>query len=105
MFRPRARERRNPRRKARRLPTTPPTPRTQSRALPLLLAATPSPYPMAAPDLVIVDVNEAYLRATGRSREDLVGRHVFEAFPDTRPDGVRSGGPRRGGCPPRERRT
>ncbi|MGX6745639.1 PAS domain-containing protein [Streptomyces peucetius] len=54
---------------------------------------------MAAPDLVIVDVNEAYLRATGRSREDLVGRHVFEAFPDTRPDGVRSRGASSGRVP------
>ncbi|PWK65180.1 PAS domain S-box-containing protein [Streptomyces sp. CG 926] len=51
-----------------------------------LFAATPSPYLVLAPDLVIVAVNDAYLRATGRSRQDLVGRHVFEAFPDNPAD-------------------
>ncbi|MGW6965590.1 PP2C family protein-serine/threonine phosphatase [Streptomyces zaomyceticus] len=47
-----------------------------------LFAATPSPYLVLAPDLVIVDVNDAYLRATGRTRADLLGQHVFDAFPD-----------------------
>ncbi|MFJ3175349.1 PP2C family protein-serine/threonine phosphatase [Streptomyces roseus] len=47
-----------------------------------LFNATPSPYLVLAPDLVIVAVNEAYLRVTGRSRQELVGQHVFEAFPD-----------------------
>lgn len=61
-----------------------------------LFAATPSPYLVLAPDLVIVDVNMAYLRATGRIREDLVGQHVFAAFPDNPADpdadGVRNVG-------------
>lgn len=52
----------------------------------LLFAATPSPYLVLAPDLVIVDVNDAYLRATGRTREDLVGQYLFEAFPDNPAD-------------------
>ncbi|MFD8412140.1 PP2C family protein-serine/threonine phosphatase [Streptomyces sp. NPDC059650] len=51
-----------------------------------LFAATPSPYLVLAPDLVIVAVNEAYMRATGRSREELVGQHVFDAFPDNPAD-------------------
>ncbi|WP_432073854.1 PP2C family protein-serine/threonine phosphatase [Streptomyces wuyuanensis] len=59
-----------------------------------LFAATPSPYLVLGTDLVIVDVNEAYLRATGRSREDLIGQYLFDAFPDnpTDPhaDGVRN---------------
>jgi PAS domain S-box-containing protein len=46
-----------------------------------LFAATPSPYLVLRPDLVIVDVNRAYLRATGRTREDLLGRYIFDAFP------------------------
>ncbi|WP_232837901.1 PAS domain-containing protein [Streptomyces atratus] len=29
---------------------------------------------------MIVDVNEAYLRAAGRSRQDLIGHHLFEAL-------------------------
>ncbi|SCG17459.1 PAS fold-containing protein [Micromonospora echinofusca] len=43
--------------------------------------AAPSPYLVLDPDLVIVEVNEAYLRATARTREELLGREVFAAFP------------------------
>lgn len=32
-------------------------------------------------DLVIVEANEAYLRLLQRTREELVGRPVFQAFP------------------------
>ncbi|POX56288.1 protein phosphatase [Streptomyces sp. Ru71] len=59
-----------------------------------LFAATPSPYLVLGPDLVIVDVNRAYLDATGRTREDLLGRQIFSAFPDNpadpEADGVRN---------------
>lgn len=51
-----------------------------------LFAATPSPYLVLGPDLVIVDVNEAYLRATERSRQDLLGQYLFDAFPDNPAD-------------------
>ncbi|MEU6592414.1 SpoIIE family protein phosphatase [Streptomyces sp. NPDC046881] len=51
-----------------------------------LFAATPSPYLVLGPDLVIVDVNDAYLHATRRTREDLVGTYLFEAFPDNPAD-------------------
>lgn len=51
-----------------------------------LFAATPSPYLVLAADLVIVDVNTAYLRATRRTWDDLVGQHVFDAFPDNPAD-------------------
>lgn len=47
-----------------------------------LFAATPSPYLVLGRDLVIVDVNQAYLLATGRPRTELVGRYLFDAFPD-----------------------
>ncbi|MFF0328933.1 SpoIIE family protein phosphatase [Nonomuraea angiospora] len=57
----------------------PGTPRIDYAAL---FAVTPSPCLVLDPDLVIVDVNCAYLRATGRSAGDLIGRHVFDAFPD-----------------------
>ncbi|SCK41126.1 PP2C family protein-serine/threonine phosphatase [Streptomyces sp. WMMB 322] len=46
-----------------------------------LFAATPSPYLVVDPGLYIVDANRAYLRATGRTRDDLVGQYVFDAFP------------------------
>lgn len=59
-----------------------------------LFAATPSPYLVLGPDLVIVEVNQAYLDATGRTRDELLGKHIFEAFPDNpadpEADGVRN---------------
>ncbi|MFI9844900.1 PP2C family protein-serine/threonine phosphatase [Nonomuraea sp. NPDC051941] len=51
-----------------------------------LFAATPSPCLVLDPGLMIVDVNRAYLRATGRTAEDLIGRHIFDAFPDNPDD-------------------
>ncbi len=57
-----------------------------------LFDATPSPQLVLDPDLMIVEVNQAYLQATGRRREDLIGKGVFEAFPanpaDPEADGV-----------------
>jgi serine phosphatase RsbU (regulator of sigma subunit) len=44
--------------------------------------ATPSPYLVMDADLVIRYVNTAYLTATGRTRDDLVGRHFFDALPE-----------------------
>ncbi|MGW0698527.1 PP2C family protein-serine/threonine phosphatase [Streptomyces sp. NPDC002867] len=51
-----------------------------------LFAATPSPYLVLGRDLVIVEVNQAYLDATRRTREDLVGKYIFDAFPDNPSD-------------------
>jgi PAS domain S-box-containing protein len=50
-----------------------------------LFSALPSPVLVLAPDaprFTIIDVNQAYLAATMRRREDLLGLGVFEAFPD-----------------------
>jgi PAS domain-containing protein len=46
----------------------------------------PVPVLLLTPDLVIADMNEAFLVATGRTREDLLGGHVFHAFPDNPAD-------------------
>ncbi|MCO6000108.1 PP2C family protein-serine/threonine phosphatase [Actinoallomurus rhizosphaericola] len=51
-----------------------------------LFAATPTPNVVLDPDLVIVEVNQAYLDATGRTREDLLGQYIFDAFPDNPAD-------------------
>lgn len=51
-----------------------------------LFAAVPTPCLVLGPDLVIVDVNRAYLETTGRTRDDLVGRHISQAFPDNAGD-------------------
>ncbi|MGH3374074.1 MAG: PAS domain-containing protein, partial [Actinoallomurus sp.] len=56
-----------------------------------LFAATPSPCLVLTPDLIITEVNEAYLQITGRRRDELIDRHVFEAFPSN-PGDVESNG-------------
>ncbi|HZY19477.1 MAG TPA: ATP-binding protein [Ramlibacter sp.] len=56
-----------------------------------LFEATPSPYLVLTPQLVIAAVNEAYLQATRRTREDLLGQHVFAAFPDNPDEPAASG--------------
>ena len=46
-----------------------------------LFNASPNPYVLLNPSLVIMGMNDAYLRVTMRRREELVGRGMFEAFP------------------------
>ncbi len=46
-----------------------------------LFAGQPTAYLVMSVELVILEVNEAYLRLLGRTRGELVGRPVFEAFP------------------------
>ena len=56
-----------------------------------VFGALPTPYLVMSPDLVIIEANDAYLATTGRTRAELVGRPVFEAFPgnpsETQADG------------------
>lgn len=42
----------------------------------------PVPVLLLTPEFVVADVNQAYLRVTGRTREELLGRDVFDSFPD-----------------------
>jgi serine phosphatase RsbU (regulator of sigma subunit) len=51
-----------------------------------LFAATPSPCLVLTPDLIIADVNQAYLDATGRERADLIGQYIFTVFPENPAD-------------------
>jgi len=46
-----------------------------------LFNASPNAYVLLNPDLTIVGANDAYLRVTGRRREDMIGRKMFDAFP------------------------
>lgn len=49
-----------------------------------------TPSALVTPELVVADVNEAFLAVAGRSREEIVGADLFEVFP---PDpGDRRGG-------------
>ncbi|HEY1007048.1 MAG TPA: PAS domain S-box protein, partial [Sphingobacteriaceae bacterium] len=50
----------------------------------LLFKATPAPYLILRPDaphFTICEVNDAYCRATGSTREELLGKGIFDAFP------------------------
>ncbi|HET7663388.1 MAG TPA: PAS domain S-box protein [Rhodanobacteraceae bacterium] len=50
-----------------------------------LFRASPAPFLIVKPDaprFTIVEVNDAYLAATMRTREQLIGRGIFEAYPD-----------------------
>ena len=48
-----------------------------------LFLSLPSPYMMLDRDLRFVMMNDRYLAVTDRTREALVGRYVFDAFPET----------------------
>ncbi|MGW5718700.1 GAF domain-containing protein [Amycolatopsis sp. NPDC003865] len=54
--------------------------------------AGPSAMAVLSPELVFLAVNDAYLDVSGRGRAELVGQHVFTAFPDNPDDprGARS---------------
>ncbi|GAA0468003.1 hypothetical protein Ade02nite_78790 [Paractinoplanes deccanensis] len=52
----------------------------------LLFRSAPTPLLVLDPDLVIVEANDAYLAATMTEREDIAGRHIFDAFPDNPDD-------------------
>jgi signal transduction histidine kinase len=60
----------------------------------ILFESTPGLDLVLLPDLTIVAVSDAYLRATKTQREEIVGRGMFEVFPDNpdnpNADGVRN---------------
>ena len=57
----------------------------------LLFESAPGLYLVLAPDLSIVAVSNAYLRATLTRRSDIMGRHLFEVFPDNPDDPAATG--------------
>jgi PAS domain-containing protein len=63
----------------RRTETTPPDFRT-------LFERAPGLFLVLQPDLTIVAVSDAYLEATMTRREEIVGRGLFEVFPDNPDD-------------------
>ena len=46
----------------------------------------PGAMALLTPEGVILDVNDAYLEASGRSREQLLGRNLFDVFPQNPDD-------------------
>ena len=57
----------------------------------LLFDATPVPYLVLTPDFTMVAANEARLRATMTTREQILGRNLFEVFPDNPADPAATG--------------
>ncbi|MEV5358224.1 PP2C family protein-serine/threonine phosphatase [Streptomyces sp. NPDC086081] len=51
----------------------------------------PGMVALLTPELVYADVNEEFVRGSGRSRARLVGRHVFDVFPDNPNDPAATG--------------
>jgi signal transduction histidine kinase len=64
----------------------PPTPDFQS-----LFESAPGLYLALAPDFTIVAVSEAYLRATMTRRDEILGRGIFDVFPDNPNDPAATG--------------
>ncbi|MBV8748769.1 MAG: response regulator, partial [Candidatus Eremiobacteraeota bacterium] len=56
-----------------------------------LFEAVPGLYLVLTPDLTIAAVSDSYLRATKTKRDQIVGRGVFEAFPDNPDDAGATG--------------
>lgn len=56
-----------------------------------LFESAPNPYLVLAPDLTIVAVNDYYLQVTFTKRADIVGRGIFEVFPDNPQDTAATG--------------
>ncbi len=46
-----------------------------------LFRLSPNAYLLLSPELIILDASHAYLRTTGRSRAELLGKRIDEAFP------------------------
>jgi len=62
---------------------------TQSFATPdfrVLFESAPGLYLVLTPDLRIVAASDAYLAATLTKRDDIIGRSLFEVFPDNPDD-------------------
>jgi PAS domain S-box-containing protein len=55
-----------------------------------LFSISPNPYMVLNRELVYLDANDAYLRVTGRRREDIIGRKLFDAFPGDSQDAQES---------------
>jgi PAS domain S-box-containing protein len=64
---------------------------TQSPDFRALFEAAPNLYLVLSPDLVIAAASDAYCRATRTERHRILGRQVFEVFPDNPDDPAATG--------------
>lgn len=56
-----------------------------------LFESAPGLYLVLAPDLTVMAVSDAYLRATMTRREEILGRGLFDVFPDNPDDPAATG--------------
>jgi formate hydrogenlyase transcriptional activator len=68
-----------------------PKPSTAAPDFQMLFQSVPGLYLVLASDLTIVAVSDAYLRATMTQREEILGRGIFEVFPDNPDDPAATG--------------
>ena len=57
----------------------------------LLFEASPTPFLILTPDFKIVAVSDSYLCATMTRRHDIIGKYLFEVFPDNPNDPAATG--------------
>lgn len=53
--------------------------------------ALPGMVALLTPELMYADVNEEFVRMSGRTREQLVGKYLFDVFPDNPNDSAATG--------------
>ncbi|MFC9125392.1 PP2C family protein-serine/threonine phosphatase [Streptomyces sp. NPDC057099] len=53
--------------------------------------ALPGMVALLTPELMYADANEEFIRVSGRSREQLIGRYLFDVFPDNPNDPAATG--------------
>ncbi|WP_443072842.1 PP2C family protein-serine/threonine phosphatase [Streptomyces sp. NBC_01439] len=53
--------------------------------------ALPGAVALLTPDLVYLDVNESFVETSGRTREQLIDRYLFDVFPDNPNDPAANG--------------
>ncbi|HEY9874008.1 MAG TPA: PAS domain-containing protein, partial [Candidatus Obscuribacterales bacterium] len=56
-----------------------------------LFESAPASYLVLTPDFTIVAVSDAYLSATMTQRQDILGRGLFEVFPDNPDEAIATG--------------
>jgi len=56
-----------------------------------MFRALPGMVALLTPQLVYADANDEFLHMTGRTREQLVGRYLFDVFPDNPNDSTATG--------------
>ncbi len=53
--------------------------------------ALPGMVALLTPELVYIDANEDFERLSGRTREELIGRYIFDVFPENPGDPAAAG--------------